>query len=462
MGILSLINQAGLATGSTRPVSVGERLERDPFAPNYEILIYDGQGASPVAIGDEIKAFIEEVTFESNADQFDHLEIKFANQADNFGGGQILSLLDDKLFADGKFVEVQMGYGRSLMSVGACQIAKKHPSFPENGFPSFTIEGYDLLNKLSRTFPKTGKSYVGMTYEDIVQEVSMRAGFMVDAIDPRGLDSIGSGKYKGEDIQDKKGKIKTQPKGQNDYVFLKKLAEINGFDLFSKFDPQLRKFVLFFQPPGTANQKEVFTFVYSSGETAYQNTLMSFDPTLDAYDQSTEYEIFVVKDKEVGGTKFDYVSRVTTDDQHKLKEDLERKGTYGKQKPLARGHEYAFKAFGRSFRFPPNKRFKNEEEARRAIEEFIKRQAENFITGTGKLLGLEALQARQIHNLVGLGEQFSGKYFFTQVKHAMNRSSGYNCDFSSRKVIEDLVVQAPPALKLTDLDKMLKKLKAED
>lgn len=462
MGLLSLINQAGLATGSTRPVPVGESWQRDPYAPNYELLVYDGQGASPFALDEPIKAFIEEITFESNADQFDHMEVKFANQAENYGGGQILSLLDDKLFSEGKFLEAQFGYGRSLMSVGACQIAKKHPDFPEKGFPSFTIEGYDLLSKLSRTFPKTGKGYVGMTYGKIVEEVAMRAGFVMDAIDPRGLDAIGDSRYKGEDIQDKKGQVKTQPKGQNDYVFLKKIAEINGFDLFSKFDPQTRKFVLFFQPPGTINQKEIFTFVYNSGETSFQNTLLSFQPTLDAHDQSNEYEIFVMKDKEVGGTSVDYVSRVTVEDQHKLKEDQERRGSYGKQKPLNRGHEYAFKAFGRSFRFPPNKRFKDENEARRCIEEFIKRQAENFITGTGKLIGLEALQARQIHNLTGLGEQFSGKYYFTQVKHVMSRTNGYSCEFACRKVIEDMVVQAPPALKLTELDKLFKKLKGED
>ena len=133
----------------------------------------------------------------------------------------------------------------------------------------------------------------------------------------------------------------------------------------------------------------------------------------------------------------------------------------GKKSANSDGIEVAFKAFGRSFTFPPHKRFKDEKQATKAIEEFVKRQKENFITGEGKIVGKGIIQSRQIHKLEGISEQFSGKYYFTKVVHTMSRGEGYFTEFACRKVIEDLVVQSPPTLNLSDNDKRFKKLRED-
>jgi len=460
MGIVSLVNTKGLSPGALDKRGVGETaLVRDPYAPNFEILVRGGRGAQPFALDDTVTKYIEEISFEDNADQFDHLTINFTNQIDDRGGGDILSLMDSKLFAEGHILEVRMGYGRALRTVGAAQIVKKSPTFPSTGSPSFMLEAYDLLHRAAQRRPKGGVSYKGFRDSQIASIIGERNGFDIRISDPRSFAGI----RRTVGIFDR-----VQKKGVSDYVFLKKVAQINGHDLFSRFNPDLKKFSLFFQPGVVKKQKEVFTFVYNEGDVSFLNTLLSFDPTLDAFDQGTDFEIFVVKDREVGGTKVNFINQLTLEANRQIKEETERRFTggnpgtrAGKQTPSDNGIEVAFKAFGRSFRFPAHKRFRNEFDARRAIEQFIKRQKENFITGSGEIKGNEALQSRQIHNLSGVSEQFSGKYYFNQVKHIMSRTNGYKCSFNCRKVIDDTIVQSPPTLTLSENDKTLERIKKE-
>jgi len=459
MSITSLVNTKGLPSSAVKPVGASARLQRDPWAPNFELIIYGGKGAQPFAVADSVKQYIEAVTFEDNADQFDKLTIRFTSQIDDYGGGQINSLIDSRLFAEGHIVEVQMGYGNSLFTVGAADIVSIQPDFPEDGPPTLEIIGFDLLHRASRRKPKGGVSYKGFRDSQIASIIGSRNGFDIQTTDPRSF----SGIRKVQGINDR-----VQKRGVSDYIFLKKVSDINGFDLFSKFDPKRKKFGLFFQPPQTSNFKEVFTFAYNQGDLPYHNTLLSFKPTLDAHDQATDFEVFVLKDKDTFATNIKPIDRLTLAEQKKLESELERRFTGGnlgtgggKKSANSDGIQVAFKAFGRSFTFPPHKRFKDEKSATRAIEEFVKRQKENFITGDGRLVGNEVLQSRQIHNLEGISEQFSGKYYFTRVVHNMSRGEGYFTEFSARKVIEDLVVQSPPALNLSDNDKRFKKLREE-
>lgn len=459
MSISSLINTKGLNKSAVTPIGSSARFQRDPYAPNFELIIYGGKGAQPFAVADSVKRFIESVTFEDNADQFDKMTIVFNAQVDDFGGGEVNSIIDSKLFSEGHIVEVQMGYGNSLFTVGAAIITKIQPDFPQDGPPTLEITGYDLLFNASRRKPKGGVSYKGFRDSQIASIIGSRNGFDILLKDPRSFDNI----RKVPGINDR-----VQKRGVSDYVFLKKVADINGFDLFSKFDPKRKKFGLFFQPPQTKNFKEVDVFGYNQGDLPYNNLLLAFKPTLDAHDQATDFEVFLLKDKDTFATNIKPIDRLTLAEQKKLKSTLDRRFTGGnigtnggKKSANSDGIEVAFKAFGRSFTFPPHKRFKDEKQATKAIEEFVKRQKENFITGEGKIVGKEIIQSRQIHKLEGISEQFSGKYYFTKVVHTMSRGEGYFTEFACRKVIEDLVVQSPPTLNLSDNDKRFKKLRED-
>lgn len=452
----NLVSRGFLKQGDTTPNAEGAALERDPYAPDFELIIYGGQGAQPFTITDEIKKYITEITYEDNADQFDKLTIHFENQMDNQGGGDINSIIDSVIFAEGHVVQLKLGYGRMLESVGACDIVKKEPDFPENGSPSLIVTCFDGLHRVSRHKPIKGTSFINYRVSDIAYQIGTQNGLIVDAVDAQGNPTIQEVTeiWKGD----------AQKKGVSDYVFLKKVADTYGLDLFCRFDPIMKKHVLYLQTPGTELQKEVFTFVYNEGDASYQNTLLSFNPTQDSYDQDSEIEVFILTKGKKIGTKTDFITKLTVDEQKKLKDNSERRFTggnkaTGKQIKSTDGIEVGFKAFGRSFRFPKHKRFTDEKDIVREIENFVKRQKSHFITGNASTIGVEVMQSRQVHNFQGVSEQFSGKYFMDKVLHKISKSSGYKCDVTVRRMIEDSIVQAPPTLNFSEVDKTIKAIK---
>ncbi len=432
--------------------------QRDPLAPNYELLIYGGRGAQPVQVTDEVKKYITEIRFEDNADQFDHLVIRFENQIDNFGGGDILSIIDSILFAEGHTIEVKMGWGTAIKTIGAADIVKKTPIFPEGGAPALIVECYDPIHKMARNRSRNGNTYTNYSDSQIATEIGMRNGFDVSL--PNSIQKTAVFNVENEDDA---RKVSVQHRGQSDYEFLKKVAEKNGYSLYTRFNPETKKFNLYFRKPSVESQKEVLTFVYGDGLSSYRNSLLMFEPTLDAYDQHTDFEIFTIES--FSTTHYRPIDRLTVAEQKRLKETVNRRFTGkiprngGEQEGENESHVVAFKAFGRSFRFPPYKRFKDEGDARLAIEQFIRRQKENFITGNGSMLGMEFLQSRQIHSLGGLGKQFSGNYYFPKVTHIMSKTHGYRTEFHARKVIKDSIVQTPPTLELSENDRTIQRIK---
>jgi hypothetical protein len=455
---ISLINTKGLPKSSVTPIGSSARLNRDPWAPTYELIVYGGPGAKPYAVSDRVKQFIDRIEFEDNVDQFDKMTITMVGQVDDFGGGEINSLIDSKLFTQGHIIEIQMGYGDSLFTVGAADIVTIQPDFPESGPPTLTIVGYDLLHRTARRKPKDGVNYKGFRDSQIASIIGSRNGFDIKTTDPSSFSGI-------RRIPFVKNRA-PQKKGVSDYKYLKKIADINGFDLFSKWDTKRKKFGLFFQPPKKKANKEMITFAYNQGDLAYHNKLMSFRPILEAHDQATDFEIFVLKNKRTSSTTHKPVERLNQQESRLPKSATQTRFTGGnldtaggKKKANDDGIQVAFKAYGRSFNFPPHKRFKDEDSARNAIEQFIKRKKEEFITGEGRLVGNEVLQSRQVHQLLGISDQFSGKYYFTRVKHIMSRDEGYFNEFSARKLIQDEVVQPAPQLLLSDSDKRFRKIK---
>jgi len=190
MTLVSLVNTKGVPKSAITPIGASARMQRDPWAPNFELIIHGGPGAQPYAVADSVKNFISSVEFEDNADQFDKLTINFSAQIDNFGGGEINSLIDSKLFSEGHIVEVQMGYGNSLFTVGAAMIVKVDPDFPESGPPTLVITGYDLLYKTSRRTPRGGVSYKGFRDSQIASIIGSRSGFDISTADPSTFSGI--------------------------------------------------------------------------------------------------------------------------------------------------------------------------------------------------------------------------------------------------------------------------------
>ena len=98
MSIFSLVNEGKLGSGAIRQVKPGQKLERDFYAPNYELIIRAGRGAQPFSITEEVKGFISEISYEDNSDQFDRMEIRLESQIDSSSQRSVMSLTDSKLF----------------------------------------------------------------------------------------------------------------------------------------------------------------------------------------------------------------------------------------------------------------------------------------------------------------------------------------------------------------------------
>jgi phage protein D len=386
-------------------------LERDPFAPRFEIVINRS-----IQLTDEMKAFISEVKVEDDADLFDKIEITM-DTLNTTTTGAIQEIIDSKLFMPGNLLEVKMGYGNSLKTVGAGYIVKPIPSFSPTG-PTLKVIAYDPFFNMSQKKSLKGRSFKNFRDSQCVTIIAAEHAFDYSQV------------RKADGIFDR-----FQNVGENDYEFLKRIADLRNFEFYNKYDPETGKFVLFFEP-ATDRQKEVFTFTYFDGDKNPDSTLLEFDPEMSAVDQATSFKIIGWDRK--AKKKIESVfsaSDLSSAPQIKAEgKDLDKK--IGPKDNL-NGRKVRFKAFGENFEVISRKPFKNEKEAKAFIDAWIKKRKDHFITGRGKIIGLEVMQARQKHILNGLGNIFSGKYFFINVTHVMGRGQQYMIEFSVRKVFND-------------------------
>lgn len=435
----------------------------DLDAPAFDITVYRGVNTpADGSLSDSLKESISEVSFEDNAKTFDRLTISFDNRPDDDDHTKILTALEDKIFSEGHILQLSAGYGDALFSIGAGSITKISPDFPSDGTPSFTIEAYDLLHRASRRVPRGGVNYKGFRDSQVASIIAARNGFDIRRADSNTFRNI----IRAPQYVDPKTSIKgrVQKRGVNDYIFLKKVADSNGYDVFSKFNPDRQKFELHFRPAIFDKSLDTSQFTYGLGSTAWEDTLLSFTPTLDAHGQGTDYEIFLIKDKSISSVNFEPYKRFRNEEQKDLREHQELKhGRFpNAPKPIFNdGAQVAFKAYGRSFKFPKHKRFVSEFQIRNEIQKFIQRERENFITGRGTLLGNPFVQSRQVNKLLGLTRQFSGDYYFMKVIHRLERAGTYITEFVCRKVIKDTVIQSDPTFNITVVEGRISKLKGE-
>ena len=77
----------------------------------------------------------------------------------------------------------------------------------------------------------------------------------------------------------------------------------------------------------------------------------------------------------------------------------------------------------------------NEDDVLAWANQWFRRNRENFVLASGRLIGVESLRALQVHAMTGVGAKYSGDYQFTRVAHVMDGDGGYTVEFNARKVI---------------------------
>jgi uncharacterized protein len=289
-----------------------------------------------------------------------------------------------KLFPFGSEVEIRMGYmdrrSRALLHRG--MISSIKTSFPATGVPQITVSGYDLSycmkhNKKSRPWDDRKDSQIA---------TAIAGEYHLDA--------------KVEDSQ--VVHARTEQNQQTDQEFLAKLAERNGFEVYT-FDR-----VLHFHKPHS-DRTAVIRLAWGAG-------LVSFTPEINISEQITEVE---VRGWNVA-TKREIVGKARSGDE------LGRDG--GEQS----GGEVVKAACREKKTLKMRYPVRSQQEADQKARSILKQRSELFVQGSGESIGIPEILPNTNIQLEGLGRLFSKTYFVEQATHTVN-ASGYKTTFKVKE-----------------------------
>lgn len=373
------------------------------LAPKYAIEV-EGQG-----VDSNVARYVRGVEYESCDGMADIGRIR----ADN--PGHIIS--NAKMFQPGNEASLYMGYGAdvSLTHIGRMVIQRNIPFYPQDGMPTIQIIGYTKDVHMMDNSPEESKKrrFKDTTYADAVEQVATVYGFETD-IDPTPdapHDFI-------------------QKAGLTDYDFVQGLANLTGSTFWVDGDSN-GVWTLHFRDPATIEEQDkIYTFKYNEGDLS---SLLSFRPDLLIKDAKTKITV-VTKDRGTGR-----IIRSVVEEENDASPDVAAEGdpTGDVSADYTTGSDIKLFFGDFSFDVITHKHFRTEADVIHWAQQWFRRMRENFILATGKTIGTELLMARQRHNLDGISPAYVGEYYFSKVKHMLNDTSGYMCDFAARKVVPE-------------------------
>lgn len=359
-----------------------------------------------------VTQFIERVEYESADGLADVARIRAVNPD--------FILSNAKVFQPGNEMSIYMGYGPDLQHIGRVIISRVRPHWPQNSMPTISIVGYTKDSKMMNNAPpkskkeggKGGRSFKELKYSDAVEERSGDYDFDTD-IDPSHETPTNF----------------IQKAGMTDYDFVRGLANLTGFYFWVDGD-QEGVWTLHFRDPEQydGDQDKVYNFVYNLGD---MSSLLSFAPEMLLMDNTTRLQA-QVKDPLTGK-----VLKAEVEEESNSAPDVDATGAptdeLGGDHTTASDITLFLGEF--SIQVVANRRFKTEAELIFWTQQWFRRQRENFVLASGRVIGVESLRARQTHNVEGISSGLDGQYFFSKVKHIVDKGTGYVCDFHARKVV---------------------------
>lgn len=371
----------------------------DVLAPQYQIQVADQDLSS------ELQRFVRKVEYESADGLADMAKLELSNPDFVFS--------DSKIFQPGNPINIWFGYG-SLEFVGRVEITTVRCDFPEADMPRAEIIGYTRDHAMMDEAPLEGSPRVfeGTPVTAILENLAEWYGFRFDIDEPdRTITGI-------------------QKAGMSDYDLVKGLANLTGFLFWVDGDEQ-GNWTLHFADPsrvGTSRlQEKQYTFHYANDEFS---TLMSFEPEYAVRDSRTKIKI-AIRDPARGENFIEIV------EEEQKAPDIKSKGKAGDTQklegPIPSGATIKLFFGEHSVEIVTDKTFLNSKDARLWAQQWFRRKRENFIVGSGNLIGVESLRARQVHALSGIGNAFNGEYYFVRARHMLDAGSGYTIDFTARK-----------------------------
>jgi phage protein D len=419
----------------------------DQTAPRYMVTINDTK------LKDDVTSRIRSIHVDFDIDKATEIKI---DVHDHDGW-----VSKNKFFAEGNLIHVYIGFSKSLIYLASGEIVKWAPVFPREGNPTLTIHAYDGSHaSMDRQGHKGGSVMKQVRDSRVVQhKIAEHMGHMADCDTTDGIFN------------------RIQRKGISDYQFVKRLALLSDFYYWCDWDLGYKCWVGHFKNKDKLRkaQEKMYSFIYNNDVAV---SLLDFDLDFSMRGMPTDIEIVSFDqdlkkpiNKVIRETRGQYLAHSpgpgSTDPTerkksrkrdnpyvHKINEPTTYHGLGEKlnkrmkvedssftdtdpfKGAIPKGTSLTFTCFGRRIYVVADKPFKNEKDAAGWAARFMSSRLENFVMGSGHVVGTPDLLPRQIHYLGELGPRFSGKWELTKVVHKVLTEGPYECDIEARKLYE--------------------------
>lgn len=429
------------------------------LAPNFDLIISGRDASNASELFEAVRPLIAGVTFEDDEEMSSLFEMKVINQPDTGPGRSVdwQAVIDSKVFTEGNYVDLFMGYGGLNEYMDRSEIVKWLPVFEVEGPTDFVIKGFDGRHKMTigNQFRVTGgkakkqrKTFFRNQSDDrIVKKIAEKYGyginFDVPEVKRKAVKVTKKDKKAKKSITTVQHVIPTRVQGSEmtDWAFLQKLAEINRFDLWVDYDRSKGQFVVNFvkrQDTGAPG----YLFQYT-GDPENPGSLLSATPEFSITDQPTDVEVLVY-DRKKRTIERTIISDENKAEDVKLSGGRVSRGNMVARKSIEVGARVRFSAFGQVHEAFTNRPFRSKKEATNFVQNWLRERERDFLTIQGRLVGIPSLRSRQIHELRGMGRRIDGLYRFTNVKHNMVPGSLYSCEFAAHKVLSQEIARRAP------------------
>lgn len=360
------------------------------YAPNFLVEV-EGRELDPSTKGDVLDL---KVTMDK--DNLTGFELTFNNWDDR---KLDFKYSDADTLDVGRRVHIKMGYADRLVPMTRGVITSLTPRFPESGPPTLAVSGQDLMFFLKDSKPADGqpRQYVNKSDSEIAREVALR-----HKLTPKVHDS---GLPRDLVIQ----------KNQDDALFLMERAKRIDFEVFVQTDPDTGRDALYFQRP-TDGRGASTVRVY---EFAWGRSLIDFSPSLKIANQVSQITVR-------GWNPRTKQAIVATADARDLPGGKEGGGPTAVAKAVPAGSK-----LDRVVDCPVT----SGEEAKALAVSMLRERAGEYITATGRVIGLPDLRPGDNVLITGLGRRFSGEYYVNKVEHALG-GSGYLTQFEVSNFVD--------------------------
>lgn len=368
----------------------------DYYAPDFRVLV-EGTELDATSHGDildlNVTMDIEALTsFSFTVNNWDDRSFDFKYS-------------DTTTFDIGKRVDIQMGYANQLRFMASGIIQTLAPRFPESGPPTLAVSGVDRRVKLRERKPKPSdvKKFVNKTDWQIAQIIAERNQL--------------------ESRVTRQGE--THPlvlqKNLDDLKFLMGRAKRIDFDFYLRVDPITGKDTLFFvSPTDNRDARRTQTYIFEWGK-----NLINYSSQLSLNRQVSS--VTVRGWDPASKRSISYTARPS---------DLPEVNSRG-----ANGPQVARERLADRQDFVVDQPVSSAQEARDLAISHLRERAYQFLTGTGRVIGLPDMRPGDVVELHGLGQRFSGtsdnpiQYAVKKVTHTLG-GSGYQTQFEVRSTAD--------------------------